>query len=237
MIDNFTKYVKLYKLRQATTTATINKIKLYCEEMGRPSAVLTDNGTQFTSQRWLTALTEMGIKPKYTAVRNPCTNLAERINRQLGNMFRALTSERHTKWAQFLNLVEACINQTYHETIETTPYEAQWGRKPERDWTKYLDKEMMPTSQPINYHNIYLRIKEKGEKRTNRINAAHQISKFQIGDKVLLRAYPISDINKKIIGKFCNLFEGPYKITKELGTATYQLEDARRPEEILIYDN
>ena len=48
VIDNFTKYVKLYKLRQATTTtttATIKRIQLYCEEIGKPVAILSDNGT------------------------------------------------------------------------------------------------------------------------------------------------------------------------------------------------
>lgn len=144
-------------------------------------------------------------------------------------MFRALTSEKHTKWAKYLTLVESCINQTYHKTIETTPYEAQWGRKPERDWTRYIDREMVPEGQPIDYKNIYLRIKEKGEKRTDQINAAHKTTKFKVGDKVLLRTYPISDINQKVIGKFCHMFEGPYRIVKELGTATYQLEDVLQP--------
>ena len=91
MVDNFTKFVKLYQLKRATTTVTINKIKLYCEEIGKPVAILSDNGTQFTSQKWKNTLQELHIKPKFTAVRNPCTNLAERINQQLGNMLRALT--------------------------------------------------------------------------------------------------------------------------------------------------
>ena len=45
VIDNFTKYDKLYKLRQATTTATIKRIQLYCEKTGKPVAILSDNGT------------------------------------------------------------------------------------------------------------------------------------------------------------------------------------------------
>ena len=81
---------------RATTNATIKRIQLYCEEIGKPIAILSDNGTQFTSNRWTTALTDMGIKTKYTTIRNPNTNLAERINRQLGNMFRAMTSDKHT---------------------------------------------------------------------------------------------------------------------------------------------
>ena len=114
-----------------------------------------------------------------------------------------------------------CIRD--RETIETTPFEAQWGKKPERDWIKYIDRDMIPPDQPINYHNIYLRIKEKGEKRTDKLSNTHHITRFHIGDQVLLRAYPMSDLYKKIIGKFCNIFEGPYKVIKEIGTATYQL--------------
>ena len=144
-------------------------------------------------------------------------------------MFRALTSEKHSNWAKYLKLIESCINQTYHETIETTPYEDQWERKLERDWTKYIDREMIQENQQIDYENIYLQIKEKGKKRADQLNLANRITKFHLGDKVLLRTYPISTLNKRVIGKFCNMFEGPYKICKELGTATYQLEDVLQP--------
>lgn len=129
MVDNFTKYVKLYKLKRATTTITINKLKQYIREVGKPKSVVSDNGSQFTSKKWIETLTELNIKAKFTAIRNPCTNLAERVNRQLGNMFRVLVGECHTKWAKYLRLVEECINQTYHETIQTTPHEAQWQIK------------------------------------------------------------------------------------------------------------
>ena len=104
------------------------QIQLYCEEIGKPIAILSDNGSQFTSNRWSTALTDMGTKAKYTAIRNPNTNLAERINRKLGNMFRAMTSDKHTKWAQFLKLIEACINQTYQEILRPPLLKRNGGR-------------------------------------------------------------------------------------------------------------
>ena len=103
------------------------------------------------------------------------------------------------------------------------------GRKPGRDWAKNVDSEMVPANQPVDYKNIYLRIKEKGRKRTEQINLANKITKFQVCEKVLLRAYPMSDLNKRAIGKFCNIFEGPYKVSKEVGVATYQLEDIQQP--------
>ena len=61
--------------------------------------------TQFTSKQWVKGLSELQIQPKYTAIRNPCANLAERINRQLGNMFRIFVGEQHTKWSRFITTV------------------------------------------------------------------------------------------------------------------------------------
>lgn len=224
MVDNFSKYVKLYTLKRATTVTTINKLKAYINEVSKPEAVLTDNGTQFTSKRWVEALEEYGIKRKVTAIRNPCTNLAERINRQLGNMFRVFVGECHSKWAKYVRLVEECINQTYHETIQTTPYEAQWQQKPIRAWTKYVDLPMFNqnTTDP---KRIYLRIKEKGQKRADRINRSNKLVSYDVGDMVLLKTNPSSDLSSKIIQKFCALYEGPYRIHRKVGNATYEIED------------
>lgn len=86
LVDNFTKFIKLYTLRRATTTATLRRVRQCYNELGTPKAILTDNGTQFTSKQWVSGLYELQIKPRYTAIRNPCANLAERINRQLSTV-------------------------------------------------------------------------------------------------------------------------------------------------------
>lgn len=196
--------------------------------MGKPKAVLTDNGTQFTSKKWLETLSELGIKCKFTAIRNPCTNLAERINRQLGNMFRILVGTKHTNWARHLKLIEECLNQTYHETIQTTPHEAHWKQKPYRDWTRYIDGALIKDDEEVDYKKIYLRIKEKGEKRAKKLNEERNFVTYGVGDKVLVRTNPTSDLQNKIISKFCELYEGPYVVGEVIGRATYRLHDPIR---------
>jgi hypothetical protein len=66
MVDNFTKFVKLYKVRRATTAITLKKGQEYVEECGKPRNLLTDNGTQFTNEIWRKGLTVLGIQPKLT---------------------------------------------------------------------------------------------------------------------------------------------------------------------------
>lgn len=51
-VENFTKYVKLYKLERATTKVAINKVIEYVGDKGKPNYIPTDNGTQFTARMW-----------------------------------------------------------------------------------------------------------------------------------------------------------------------------------------
>ena len=61
MVDNFTKFVKLYTMKRATTVM-LNKIKLYILEVGKPVTILSDNGTQVTSKRWSDELLDLQIR-------------------------------------------------------------------------------------------------------------------------------------------------------------------------------
>lgn len=140
-------------------------------------------------------------------------------------MFRVLVQERHSKWAYYLKLIEECINTTYHETIQTTSYEAQWKEKPKREWSQHIDEVLYQDDEIIDQNKMYLRIKEKVLKRAEKVNTQHRPIQYQVGDKVLVRTNPTSDLNNKIISKFCALFEGPYRIGKQLGPATYTLHD------------
>ena len=40
IVDNFTKYVRLFTLRRATTAATLRRVRQYSEEFGTPKACL-----------------------------------------------------------------------------------------------------------------------------------------------------------------------------------------------------
>lgn len=222
VVDNFTKYVELYTLRRATTAATLRRICQYITTHGKPECILTDNGTQFTTKKWTQGLAKLGITPRFTAIRNPCTNIAERWNRQLGNLFRIFVRERHTKWATHVKLIQKCLNETYQSTIELTPYEAQFGRKPKRSWEKYLDSVVV-NQEPVCLDKIHLRIKEKRERQAERQNRSVAITEFQEGDMVLIKAQQASDATQKIIAKFCSLYEGPYYIRRKIGRSTYEL--------------
>ena len=138
----------------------------------------------------------------------------------------------HTKWAKYVKIVERCINETYHDTIEITPYEAQWGLKPKRAWESYVDRELMREDMK-NYHSeLYQKIKGKGEWRARKKNEESNKLKFNVGDLILIKTNPISDVLNKVTAKFCELYEGPYKVTSIKREATYEVSEINKPEAV-----
>ena len=56
--------------------------------------------------------------------------------------------------------------------------------------------------------------------------------KFNIGDLVLIRTNPISDLANKITAKFSELFEGPYQVKELKGSATYVVAEVNNLESV-----
>ena len=149
-IDAFSKYVVLYPLRRANTKAVINKLtKDHFPKHGKPSKIVTDHGTQFTSPVWSEFLKEQQIQPVFSSIRHPQSNIVERIHRELSRFFRSLIGENHGSWWSWIKVIGSCMNETYHETTEFTPIELQLNKKPKRAWENWLN--FPPNNSKMNY--------------------------------------------------------------------------------------
>lgn len=233
-IDAFSKWVKLYPIKRATTNIVLKKIlEDYIPKYGKPKKIQCDHGTQFTSQKWIRTLKENDIQVTFSSIRHPQGNIVERVNRELGRFFRTFVSNKHTSWAKWVKVVENCMNETYHETIEYTPTEIHLNKKPERGWAKYLQPQ---ENNHITYNEklklVRERIATKGKTRADRLNAKHtKHTNYDVEDLVLLKALNFSKSDEGRIDKFFALYEGPYKISRKVGEATYLLEDITTKQE------
>ncbi|KAG5879083.1 hypothetical protein JTB14_006351 [Gonioctena quinquepunctata] len=99
IVDAFSKFVKLYALRRATSKAILNEIsKDYIPNVQKPECILSDNATQFTSELWKITLGELGIRIKHISVYFPAGNITERYNEEIGRLLWSYCNEKHTKW-------------------------------------------------------------------------------------------------------------------------------------------
>ena len=107
-IDAFSKYVVLYPLRRANTKAVLNKLKKdHFPKYGKPSKIVTDHGTQFTSPVWSEFLKEQEIQPVFSSIRHPQSNIVERIHRELSRFFRSLIGENHGSWWSWISIIQS----------------------------------------------------------------------------------------------------------------------------------
>jgi hypothetical protein len=111
-LEVFSKHVTLYPLKAATIRGCLNKLRThYFPKALQRQAILSDQGSQFTSLCWRKTLAELSIQAKYSPIRHPESNSTEHIMRELGKYFRiyyhrkkklARTSAVYRRMAKFL---------------------------------------------------------------------------------------------------------------------------------------
>ena len=105
--DSLTKWVEAIplpnNLASTTAKALIDRI---ISRHGAPKAILTDRGTNFTSNIFKNICLYFGIDRRLTTAFHPQTDgQTERFNRPLMGMLRAYIAHRHDDWEDVLDLV------------------------------------------------------------------------------------------------------------------------------------
>lgn len=93
ILDTFSKNIKLYALKKATTKAILNRLeKEYIPTVGIPEAIQTDNGTQFTAKLWKETLKKLNIHTIYSTKYHPQSNAVERNRTSFKDLLSQSTS-------------------------------------------------------------------------------------------------------------------------------------------------
>ena len=79
VVDAYSKYLEIVPMSHATSATTITALRHIFSNFGLPEHIVTDNGSQFTSEEFQTFLKDNDIQHTTTAPGHPATNgLAER---------------------------------------------------------------------------------------------------------------------------------------------------------------
>lgn len=213
--DLFSKLVTLYPIKRANTKTCLEKLKgHYFAKIGKPSRILSDHGTQFTSPLWKTSLEAEGVKVVYSTIRHPQSNPVERTMRELGRFFRTYCAHKHTSWARYISKIQECLNLMYHQSTGAVPLTLHFGRSP-RD--QMLDLFPVLKEHDTDYE-VYLQLAQDRLQRSfdQRSKSQKSVSKVILKEKdlVLLRVPHASDASLRVTHKFFHLYEGPYRIMK-----------------------
>ena len=229
-LDVYTKHVKLYALKRATTTATLNRLlNDYLPLVGKPKRILSDHGTQFTSPKWSSALHKENITAVFSSVRHPQGNPVERVNRELGKFFRIFASHSHVSWARHLKQIEFLLNLTTHNSTGFAPVELHFGKKPIDQIRKIVN---FPANVDLDHSTKLVlaneRMSAQFDKRRSRQRSVSNV-KLAVGDLVLVSVPHLSNADDRTVSKFFHIFQGPYRISKSFDNNAFELVDRESP--------
>lgn len=205
--DLFSKLTTLYPIKAANTKTSLKKlINNYFIKKGKPKRILSDYGTQFTSNKWKESLNDLDVDVCFSSIRHPQSNPVERTMRELGRFFRAYCSSRHTNWLSFVEKIENWLNVVIHETTGMSPYALNFVKNPRDKIAEILriDNQLL-INREIQLENVRNRTKKKAEFRTNNQKRISKII-LKLGDLVLIKIPHISKAENKETHKFFHIF-------------------------------
>lgn len=213
--DAFSKLIRLYPLRRAIGKATLTCVRKFHSELNIRT-LCSDRGANFISKVFEVGIEQLDIRLTHTSVRNPRPNSTERVNKELGRLFRTYCDKSHRSWVDLLPDIEDCYNQVTHTVTGYSPNEIVWGRRTILATDQALKKPRqldysVETTQQIR-QRARQNIAKAAASRELYYNKNHKLIKFEIGDMVKLKTFAQSDADKKITRKFVRLYEGPFII-------------------------
>ncbi|UYV61596.1 hypothetical protein LAZ67_1005488, partial [Cordylochernes scorpioides] len=238
--DYYTRYAET----RAVSEATVKEVSKFLVEdiflrHGAPQYLISDRGSQFTSNLMKEVMKTCKIKHCFTTSYHPQTNgLTERLNRTLINMLSMYVNTDQKNWDEILPFITHAYNTTIQETTGYSPFFLMFGREPtslldDRNISVDIDKD--DYDEYIKHHldkinrtrklviNNTIKTQERMKKNYDK---KHVERSYEPGELVAVWT-PIRKIGK--CEKLLRKYFGPYRILKKLSNVNYLIEPKDNP--------
>lgn len=241
IVDYCSKWVELFPLRVAKAPQIA---RILVEEIftrwGTPMYLVSDRGTQFTSQLITLVCKQWNVVQKIATTAHPQTNLTKRINRMLKTMIASYVQDHHHHWDKWLAEFRFAINTAWQESTGFTPAEVMLGRKLKGPLERAIPKSSDPDSPayPILekskelLQTVQRNVERAQSKQRQYYNLRRQQVHFQVGDLVWVRTHPLSRADEGFMAKLAAKWKGPAKVVKCLGPVNYSVSFVDQPENV-----
>ena len=227
--DVFSKFVKIYPMKNITTKSCLNKVlNDYVEKYGKVEAVLSDNATAFSSPKWREALESRGIKCYHSSKYHACSNPTERVIKDIAIYMRIYCHNKHKSWYSYCALIESILNRCPNPTTKVSPEKLMTGIEPPSLFHGLPETIDIPGQEEVDEkRKVFDRLKLKAEQRKKRIKRSNKLWDIKVGDLVLVKDRQLSNLLKERYHRLELLFRGPCRILEKFGKHTFSLKDER----------
>lgn len=239
-MDYATRYPDAVALPSVETGRVAEALVEMFSRVGVPNEVLSDRGTNFTSELMKEVARLLSLKQLHTSPYHPMGNgMVEKFNGTLKLMLKRMCAEKPIDWDRYLAPLLFAYREVPQASLGFSPFELLYGRHVrgplaiiKEVWTNQnLDEEAKTTYQ----HVIDLRnrleetcrlaheeLEKAGARYAKLYNRKAKGRLFQPGDKVLI-LLP-TDQNKLLLQ-----WKGPFEVKEKKGDVDYSVETPGGP--------
>ena len=231
--DYATRYPEAFPLKSIDAETVAEKLVELMSRVGVPDEILTDQGSNFTSQLLAGIYGLLHVKGIKTSPYHPQTDgLVERFNGTLKNMLRRCTSKNPRDWDILLPYLLFSYREVPQESTGFSPFELLFGRavRGPLDILKESWEGKGDYSEDVITYVIEMRsrleemsvlaqenLKKSQVKQKTWYDRRARDRVFKEGDKVLV-LLPSST------HKLSAEWQGPYQVVRRMGAVNYEIK-------------
>ena len=235
IVDYATHYPEAVALKKISTEDVAEALVGVFSRVGIPKEILSDCGTQFTSDLMHEIGRLLSLKQLTTTPYHPiCNGLVEKFNGTLKNMVKKLCEEKPKDWDRYLVPLLFAYREVPQATLGFSPFELLYGRmirRPESVLKDLWTDEQTSSDVKLSYQYVLelrQRLEETISLAQDQLKQKQNVYKhyydrktrsrnFKQGDSVLL-LLPTSS------NKLLMQWKGPFVVLEKLGVNDYKVQ-------------
>ncbi|GFQ68736.1 putative tick transposon [Trichonephila clavata] len=231
VLDHFSKQAELFPISNIQAPTIARKIIQYIATFGRPSMVLSDLGTQFTTTIFKQITSMTGIALHHTTSRNSKANgQSEIINTSLKTTILSLTDHK-VDFDLAVAVHKSFYNGTKHSSHGFTPGIAHFGR----NISLIFDTITAPIETPLlteeGYTNTLLSLQALQQQIRTHLEKQQDKQKARLNSNITQRAPKVGDVVYTLSGnQFRPKFDGPFEVIKKPNKHTCIIRELDNPQ-------
>ena len=231
--DYATRYPEAIALKSIEAERVAEELLKLFARVGLPKEILTDQGSNFTSQLLTELYKMLHVHPIRTSPYHPQTDgLVERFNQTLKSMLRKAAVEEGKDWDKMLPYLLFAYREVPQASTGFSPFELLYGRAVHGplDVLKQAWEASEKSDESVVSHVLEIRDRmekmvdiahknlSKAQEQQKKWYDAHARQRqFTVGDQVLV-LLPTS--TNKLLAEW----QGPYQVSKQVGEVNYQID-------------
>nr|GEY68457.1 hypothetical protein [Tanacetum cinerariifolium] len=199
IIDRLTKSAHFIPVNENFKMERLTR--LYLKEFvcrhGVPVSIISDRDPRFASNFWRSLQKSLGTNLDMSTAYHPQTDgQSERTIQTLEDMLRTCVIDFGSGCDKQLPLAEFSYNNSYHDSIKATPFEALYERKCRSSicWSDVGDAQLTGPEMIHEMTKMIVQIKNQllaaRSRQKSYADVRHKPLEFKVGDKVMMKVSP-----------------------------------------------